>query len=274
MPASIPHLPPFEPALRVLVVDDNELNQLVVCRALEDWNVEATLADNGRQAVELVIAQPFDVVLMDIQMPEMDGYEATRRLRSHSHLQLLPIIGLTASASAQDQAQALQAGMNTTLAKPFDPALLHANLVHYTTQRSTKSAQPSQAGSSTPEPATEPEIIIQPDWTLLEELAAGNESFIAQLVTTFLEQTPLLYQQLVAACTAGEELALARLAHKLKGQVVYFGVPAMEYHLEKLERPSTVSDSALPLHRVEKIGQQLAALYPYLQHRLDRFQPK
>ncbi|WP_167852230.1 response regulator [Hymenobacter elongatus] len=259
-------LPPFQPSLRVLVVDDNELNQLVVCRALEEWNVAATLADNGRQAVALATTQAFDVVLMDVQMPEMDGYEATRQLRGHSHLQRLPIIGLTASTSPEDQARARVAGMNATLAKPFDPALLHASLVCYTSGAGFSGIQKklvSLAGSGT----------VRPDWGILEELAAGNRAFIAQIITTFLQQTPPLYQQLVtAASIADDPLTPARLAHKLKGQVVYFGVPAIQQHLEKLERSVTTTAAATNDHLIALIGDQLTALYPYLAARLHKYQ--
>ncbi|UOQ53178.1 response regulator [Hymenobacter cellulosivorans] len=261
MPAS-PILLPFDPGLRVLVADDNELNQLVVCRALEEWNVVATMVENGRQAVEAASSQPFDAVLMDIQMPEMDGYEATRRLRRLRHLQELPIIGLTASASPADQARALAAGMNETLAKPFEPTLLHASLLRHTGRaRPLARLQPA-----TPDPT---DIgTIRPGWHLLEELAAGNESFIAQIITTFLQQTPPLYQQLASTAAQPDQQHLARLAHKLKGQIVYFGVPAIEQHLEKLERPLTPADAAEAPHLIAMVGHQLTALYPHLELRL------
>ncbi|WP_167856937.1 response regulator [Hymenobacter aquaticus] len=262
MPFSNALLPPFEPALRVLVADDNELNQLVVCRALEDWNVEVALADNGRQAVELATSQAFDVILMDVQMPEMDGYEATRQLRSHSPLHQLPIIGLTASASAADQAQALAAGMNATLAKPFDPTLLHASLAHYTrraTPASDSAAASADAHAGSP---------AAPDWSILEELAAGNEGFIAQIIGTFLHQTPPLYQELVQASAHAEPATRARIAHKLKGQVVYFGVQPLQQLLEQLERPATAISPAAAQPLVEAVGQQLDDLYPQLEARL------
>ncbi len=137
-PASVPPeaalaLAPFEPPLRVLVAEDNLLNQLVARKTLEAWNVRVTLADNGRLAVEAAQQQAFDAVLLDVQMPEMDGYEAARQLRAlFPDAQRLPLIGLTASALPEDRVLALAAGMNDTLAKPFDPAVLYARLAHYT----------------------------------------------------------------------------------------------------------------------------------------------
>ena len=128
-------LTPFEPALRVLVAEDNALNQLVARKTLEAWNVQVTIADNGRLAVEAVATapEPYHAVLMDVQMPELDGYEATRRIRlEFPDTNRLPIIGLTASVLPEDRALALAAGMNDTLAKPFEPAVLYARLAHFT----------------------------------------------------------------------------------------------------------------------------------------------
>jgi signal transduction histidine kinase len=128
-------LPAFEPALRVLVAEDNQLNQLVARKTLENWNVQVVIAENGRLAVERVLAaeEPFDAVFMDIQMPELDGYAAARALRQHfPDGAQLPIIGLTASVLPEDRSLALAAGMNDILAKPFEPAALYARLAHFT----------------------------------------------------------------------------------------------------------------------------------------------
>ncbi|RZL08729.1 MAG: hybrid sensor histidine kinase/response regulator, partial [Hymenobacter sp.] len=124
-------LPAFEPPLRVLVAEDNRLNQLVARKTLEKWNVQVEVAENGRLAVACVLAatQPFDAVFMDIQMPVLDGYGAARELRQHyPNATQLPIIGLTASVLPEDRSMALESGMNDILAKPFEPAVLYARL--------------------------------------------------------------------------------------------------------------------------------------------------
>ncbi|RYY21257.1 MAG: hybrid sensor histidine kinase/response regulator, partial [Cytophagaceae bacterium] len=133
-------LPAFEPALRVLVAEDNELNQLVARKTLENWNIRVVIAANGRLAVEQATqaTEPFDAVLMDVQMPELDGYAATRALREFfPDARQLPIIGLTASVLPEDRGLALAAGMNDTLAKPFDPTMLHARLAYFTGRQLT-----------------------------------------------------------------------------------------------------------------------------------------
>ncbi|WP_190242670.1 ATP-binding protein [Hymenobacter lapidiphilus] len=274
-PATIPPeapavLPPFEPALRVLVAEDNVLNQLVARRTLEAWNVQVTVADNGRLAVEAARRQPFDAVLLDVQMPEMDGYEAARQLRLlFPDPSRLPLIGLTASALPEDRVLALAAGMNDTLAKPFDPAVLYARLVHYTGRTPPATASEPGPGLQTAptEPARPSEATATepPDWTLLEELAGGSSAFVGQLVRTFLAQAPPLGRQL-------QELpgpALAEAAHKLRGQVAYFGMPQLCQLLEEVEATARQEPPhpALPA-RLTDIQRRLQALYPLLEQRL------
>ena len=271
-------LTPFEPALRVLVAEDNTLNQLVARKTLEAWNVQVVIAENGRLAVEAAATAtpPFDAVLMDVQMPEMDGYEATRQLRRRfPDATRFPVIGLTASVLPEDRTLALAAGMNDTLAKPFEPAVLYARLAHFT-GRGTRPAGGS-AGENRPETnlattALPPRALLPvpasfaPDWHLLEELAAGNETFLRQIVGTFLAEAPALEALLAATCPH-DPAALARAAHKLKGQVAYFGVPVLHTQLDELERAAGHPDCPYCKPLVATIRQQLAELYPQLEAR-------
>ena len=270
-------LTPFEPALRVLVAEDNALNQLVARKTLEAWNVQVVIAENGRLAVEAITGatQPFHAILMDVQMPELDGYGATREIRQHfPDAGQLPIIGLTASVLPEDRALALAAGMNDTLAKPFEPAVLYARLAHFTgrslaghedEQASNPEGKLAEDSTSHLSHATQ-STHIKPDWHLLEELAGGNEGFLRQIITTFLNEAPAL-EALLAATYPADPAALARTAHKLKGQVAYFGVPVLHTQLDELERAAR--HPALPYCEplLDTIRQQLAALYPQLEER-------
>jgi len=112
---------------RILVTEDNEINQQIAVELLEGAGATVTVANNGREAVELLSGPgypPFDVVMMDLQMPEMDGYQATAKLRSDSRLAALPIIAMTAHATVEERQRCLAAGMNDHVAKPIDPAAL------------------------------------------------------------------------------------------------------------------------------------------------------
>ncbi|WP_139925813.1 hybrid sensor histidine kinase/response regulator [Hymenobacter sp. DG01] len=269
-PETTASLAPFEPALRVLVAEDNDLNQLVARKTLEAWNVQVTIAANGRLAVAAAWQQPFDAVLLDVQMPEMDGYEAARQLRQlFPDAGRFPLIGLTASALPEDRALALQAGMNDTLAKPFDPAVLYARLAYFTGRDAAP--QPSAApGPAEASPFLHPLAPLppQPDWSLLEELASGNESFVVQIVRTFLTQAPPLAAQLLSAASGAE---LAAVAHKLKGQVAYFGMEQLTQQLEQVEQEGRMGKLPAELPELlELIQQQLMSLYPLLQLRLPQ----
>jgi CheY-like chemotaxis protein len=115
------------------VVEDNKINQMVAKGLLTQEGAEVTLADNGQLGVAAVAAATtlFDVVLMDVQMPVMDGYAATRAIRQDIGLTALPIIAMTANAMASDRAACLAAGMNDHVGKPFDLDLLVAILLRY-----------------------------------------------------------------------------------------------------------------------------------------------
>ena len=254
-------LPAFEPALRVLVAEDNQLNQLVARKTLENWNVQVVIADNGRLAVEQVLAAPapFDAVLMDVQMPELDGYAAAQALRRHfPDAASLPIIGLTASVLPEDRTLALAAGMNDILAKPFEPATLYARLAHFTGRLAPGVASPVALPAAAP--------TLRPNWQQLEELAGGNAAFIRQIVNTFLTEAPAL-EQLLAAAYPHDLGTLASVAHKLKGQVAYFGVPLLHAQLDELERSARQPACQYCEALLATVRQQLSQLYPLLEER-------
>ena len=300
-----PELLPFAPPLRVLVAEDNSLNQLVARKTLEAWNVEVTVAANGRLAVEAASAAaataagPFDAVLMDVQMPEMDGYEATRQLRRYfPDAARFPIIGLTASALPEDRALALAAGMNDTLPKPFDPAVLYTRLAQLTGRQAAATdgppplarpevtapaasasmapayEPPAAAASEAPAPAAPavaaartPDLPVV-DWQLLEELAMGNEGFIQQAINTFLHEAPLLLAELQAAAAERSRPRLAAAAHRLRGQAAYFGADSMLEVLEDLEQPPPNLAEGDVWALVAHVEPQFRALLPPLHARL------
>jgi len=116
---------------KILLVEDNEVNQLIAVALLEEINIEVTVANNGLEAIELLKQQSFDLILMDLQMPEMDGYEATAHIRKHSAHANIPIIAMTANAMKEDVARCLLTGMNAHIAKPIEVENLHRILIEY-----------------------------------------------------------------------------------------------------------------------------------------------
>ena len=122
---------------RILLTEDNEINQQIAVELLEGAGATVTVANNGREAVEILSSDPqpppFDVVLMDLQMPEMDGYQATAKLRSDPRFATLPIIAMTAHATIEERQRCLAAGMNDHIAKPIDPGNLFETVARFYT---------------------------------------------------------------------------------------------------------------------------------------------
>ena len=116
---------------KILLAEDNKINQMVARELLRVEGFETTVADNGRIAIELLNKQKFDIVLMDVQMPEMDGLEATRRIRADERFKNLPILAMTANAMPGDHEISIEAGMNDHIAKPIDPKILYRALIKW-----------------------------------------------------------------------------------------------------------------------------------------------
>jgi len=116
---------------KILLAEDNPINQMVATELLKIKGFEITVASNGLLALELLQKQEFDLILMDLQMPEMDGFEATRAIRSDPRFKHIPILAMTASAMSGDRELCLEAGMNDHVAKPIDPKILYSTLVKW-----------------------------------------------------------------------------------------------------------------------------------------------
>ncbi len=131
----------------MLLVEDNEINQEVAIGLLEDASIQVDLAENGEIAVRMAQENDYDAVLMDMQMPVMDGIEATRVIRSDARFQNLPIIAMTANAMAADREKCMKAGMNDHIGKPIDPDQLFSVLLRWTGRRGADTQSEASHGS-------------------------------------------------------------------------------------------------------------------------------
>ena len=135
--------------IRILLVEDNEMNQQVATELLQSAGAIVTVANHGGEAVEILTAgdqaPPFDVVFMDLQMPEMDGHTAARLIRAQPHLQSLPIIAMTAHALVEEHQRCLDAGMNDHVAKPIDPEAMFSTLLRWAKPRRGQAVEPHAA---------------------------------------------------------------------------------------------------------------------------------
>jgi two-component system sensor histidine kinase/response regulator len=206
------HLPtgvnPMFAGVRILVAEDNIVNQKLAFRLLQRMGAEVTLAGNGVEALAALRDADFDAVFMDCQMPLMDGFDATRRLRSRAGVVRnpnIPVIALTANALATDRAKCLAAGMNDYLTKPIDPTRLQQAL--------TRALDAQGPPAST---VAEPEILF--DETAMLRNADGDREFARELIGVFVSSATESMQHLVAAIRGGREATVwRRLAHSIKG---------------------------------------------------------
>lgn len=170
--------------LDVLLVEDNEMNQLVATNFLQNWHAKVDYAVNGIEAVERVREKDYDIVLMDLQMPEMDGYEATEYIRAlpEEKYKDLPIVALTASALLDVKGKVLESGMNDYLVKPFDPTDLYAKIVRHTKHK----IQEEKVLTTTQEQMEEVHLPLHNLISLegVLNLANGDPSFLKVFLTT------------------------------------------------------------------------------------------
>jgi PAS domain S-box-containing protein len=233
---------------RLLVAEDNEINQQVAREILESAGFVVELARNGREAVEKARSGAYDAVLMDIQMPEMDGLQAAEELRRDGRFGDLPIIAMTAHAMAGDREQSLQAGMNDHVTKPIDPDALFAVLLRWVRPAKREAVirvPPSQPEKTRREAPSHVEELAGIDRATGSRRVAGNEALYGKLLLDFHRDYATSIDRIRAALGEDRLTDAERQVHTLKG--VAGNIGAMELH-----RTAQELDSALRLGDIEK----------------------
>ncbi|UTW51026.1 PAS-domain containing protein [bacterium SCSIO 12827] len=211
--------------MRILVVEDNEINQQVAQEILGHAGVVAEIAGNGQVAVEMVSATPYDAVLMDLQMPVMDGYKATRIIRAEPRHKDLPIIAMTAHAMSSERDKCLATGMNDHLTKPIDPNRLYTVLASWNARPAPapKPATPPEAGADipavepTPPPDALPDVIQGINLSEARTMVRGNDAILRRLLGAFHEKYMDIADEIATLLADGDLETAARTAHTLKG---------------------------------------------------------
>jgi two-component system sensor histidine kinase/response regulator len=274
----------IEPSgLRVLLAEDSLYNQKLAVALLERKGHHVVVANNGTEAVGLARAQPFDLVLMDIQMPEMDGLEATRAIRQHeaSSGRRLPIVAMTAQAMKGDRERCLEAGMDDYLTKPVRATQLYATIAA-TFARSQ--AEIPLAAAPGPEPAAvrspRPGDDVQSEKTnrpstnggaraMAAALKAvdGDSELLVDVARIFLSETPRLLDEIEGAIARTDAPLLRRAAHTIKGGLRLFGAETaydLACRLEELGREGDVQAAGEPFENLKQAAVEL-------QHDLSTF---
>jgi signal transduction histidine kinase/HPt (histidine-containing phosphotransfer) domain-containing protein/ActR/RegA family two-component response regulator len=221
---SLPDAPPPRATRRgrVLIAEDNVVNQMVTARMLERLGFEAEVVGTGQEAAAAARRERFDAILMDGQMPGMDGFEATTRIRAfEGPVRHTPIIALTAGAMRGDRERCLAAGMDDYVAKPLSPEGLEAVLQRWVT-RSTPVPPPS--GAAAPAAATDGPI----DWAMVTDLRAMTPpDFLASLLALFFRDAATALTDLRIAWREDDLATWSQIAHKLRGSCATLGARSM-----------------------------------------------
>jgi PAS domain S-box-containing protein len=225
--------------IRILLVEDNEVNQQVAAELLESAGATVSIANNGSEAVRILSESDemplFDIVFMDLQMPEMDGFTATKLLRAEPRLQGLPIIAMTAHALVEERQRCLDAGMNDHVSKPIDPDALFATLLRWAKPRQMREEAITSAPVETVEKMTFPEIDGVDAAGGLKRVA-GNKRLYRELLQQFAAKQPDADSQISAAIESGDFHLAERTVHTIKGVAGNIGLGKVLAAAEKLER--------------------------------------
>jgi two-component system, sensor histidine kinase and response regulator len=286
MPAELPSATPHSQVhpRRVLLVEDNEINRRVAVGLLHSRGHQVVLAENGQEAVNTLADQEFDVVLMDMQMPVMDGYEATAAIRQREHQTggHIPIVAMTAEALKGDRERCLNVGMDDYVSKPIKPTEMYRAIERFPALCLPADAQPRDRQASAEAIVAEPhgstnasparQLLPQTacdatpavDWNVAKDRFGGRADVLTELSEMVKVEAPALLAELRQSIETRDFKRLQRSAHTLKGSVGYFGAEPLvqaALALEILGRKESFDNSAELLATLEReLARVLAAL--------------
>ena len=235
---------------RVLIAEDNRVNQLVALNLLQRMGVRADAVANGAEALAALELTPYDIVLMDVEMPEMDGFEATAAVRERERAgdRRIPIIAMTAHALREDRQRCLAAGMDDYVSKPIDKRLIEEALLRWAPRRAAQATAraareelgPAPGSGRTDEDARFPDL----EEDRLEDVCAHDPTLEQEVIQMYLESTRETLARMRAALEAGDATLLRGLAHGLKGGSRTIGAAALGELAQGIESLAETSDFA------------------------------
>ncbi len=222
--------------LNVLLVEDNEINRLYATNILKKWECNVEGAENGYMAIEKLKKSDFDIILMDVQMPIMDGFEATRIIRQlHDPIKAgIPIIALTANAIKGDNEKCIDVGMNGYLSKPFHPESLFIVISKHVNQ--TKFVEKSSNNKTK-----------VTNLSYLNSVCDGDQDFIRDMLETFIKNTPPILTEMKNMATNAEWEEVGNLAHKLKPSITFVGLERAKELVQTIEQSSKTENETKKL---------------------------
>jgi PAS domain S-box-containing protein len=241
--------------VRVLLAEDNEVNQQVACGIMKMFGLEVKTVVNGAEAIKALENESFNIVLMDVQMPELDGYEATKRIRdaaSGVKNHFIPVIAMTAHAGADDRNKCMKAGMDDYLTKPVAPEELKQMLMKWTVGEEKPATEPD---SSVPKDNVKEKIIVFDEKNLLERLM-NNSELAGRILTAFLDDVPRKIINIKSHAEAGDIATCKRIAHSIKGAAANLGANALKEIALAVENAGAADDKTALTSLVKEIEHQ------------------
>ncbi len=242
--------------VRILLVEDNLTNQQVALHILKKFGYHADVANNGKEAVVAVRKGEYDLILMDIQMPKMDGLKATKKIRideSHNNSKRIPIVAMTAHAMQEHRGQALDAGMDDYISKPIDPAILLEKIKlwgHHGNPVSPKNLANKPPMEIQDKQQKTPPINVKKAL----ERAMDDKDFLEEILQQFLNDLPRQIIEMADTLSKNELATLAQQAHAIKGASANLSaeqLSAAALQLEKMGKQNEADHAAAALHKVE-----------------------
>ncbi len=214
---------------KILVVDDNEMNRLLATTILANYAAETVEAGNGQESVEYLLDNKVDLVLMDIQMPVMNGFDAARYIRKNISKDL-PMIALTANAIKGDNEKCIEAGMDSYLAKPFkEEALMKMIAGMLRINGSVNKQKKTEMVTEEPEP-------VYYDIAEIKTISRGNEAFMGKMLKMFVEQIPVFVAEMLQKQEQGEFTSVGEIAHRIKPTIDNMGIVSSKTIIRELEK--------------------------------------
>jgi len=237
--------------LRILLAEDNAINQKLAIALLKKKDWQGVAVSNGEEALQAIASEPFDLILMDVQMPEMGGFEVTKAIREKENGtgRYIPIVAMTAHAMTGDKEKCLEAGMDAYVSKP-----IHAEALYATIER-MMNGKPEP----TPEPPADPNLpqvgnlreVVPINLSTLIDVVDGDQELLKELAAGFVEDSARQLEELLKSLENGDPEQIEQRAHRLKGAVGNFGAKAaydLAYELENRGRESRL-DGAVEVYR-------------------------
>ncbi|SMF29227.1 response regulator [Desulfovibrio gilichinskyi] len=219
----------------VLLAEDNDINQQVAREILEDAGVTVSIANNGKEALEMIKTNAYSAVLMDIQMPVMDGLQAVKIIREDENLQSLPVIAMTAHALVGDREKSLLAGMNDHITKPIDPDILIATLSKWLPENpELKSGQEGAQNFLYEVPSIFNQLSEINVKKAISRLR-GNTELFKKLLISFVHECDDLYAKLISHISKGENKDAQLLAHSMRGTSGNISAESLQYLFQEIE---------------------------------------